>query len=269
MLRRIPENLACCVEQPATPFSPALSSLFGLEKRTLLSGQVVDKAVLDPVQPLATRRESRPAAANAGKQAAFVIGLYHKYLHRAPGPTQLAHALELLSAGVSHAALTRDFMGVVSKSPKTMTAKAFVNSLYATIGGRAPTPVGQAYWLGQANSGLSRTQVARCSRPRMVPSAADRPHGAPGEHRLRHAAEQRSAQCHASVPGTFTYSPPSGRYSTRHRAARCRSTFTPTDYGRLCPRHLLREPQRVRGEPTIIWLRPQAINGRHAAQRRS
>ena len=44
--------------------------------------------------------------------------------------------------GLSHAALTRDFTDVVSKTSKNITASTFVNALYATIGGRAADPGG-------------------------------------------------------------------------------------------------------------------------------
>jgi hypothetical protein len=97
-------------------------SLFGLEKRILLSGRAAEKAVLVSVEPLTTSVESRTEAAKANRQTRFVIGLYHTYFHRAPSPAQLNYALEQLSAGVSHAALQRDFMDVVSRSPKKVSA---------------------------------------------------------------------------------------------------------------------------------------------------
>ena len=57
-------------------------SLFGLENRTMLSGQGVGKAVVESVQP---RAEAAPRAgsrtrSNPSKQTAFVVGLYIKVL---------------------------------------------------------------------------------------------------------------------------------------------------------------------------------------------
>jgi hypothetical protein len=235
-------------------------SLFGLEKRTLLSGRAAEKSVLVSVEPLTTSVESRTEAAKANKQARFVIGLYHTYFHRVPSPAQLNYALEQLSAGVSHAALQRDFMDVVSRSPKRVSALAFVNALYATIGGRPPTPVGQAYWLGQSNSGLSRKQVFQMFQatngvlPPPTINWAD-PTG------IVYGTPLSSAQLNAvaSVPGTFTYSPAAGSILYGFNDQTLSVTFTPTDSADYVPVSASVAINVHAAKPTITWARPHAI----------
>ena len=235
-------------------------SLFGLEKRTLLSGQVVDKAILGSVQPLATSAESRTPAASASKQAAFVIGLYHKYLHRAPDPAQLSYALAQLNAGVSHAALTRYFMNAVSKSTRTISAQAFVNALYATVASRPPSAVGLAYWLGQLNSGLSRDQLAQRFQATngMLPAPTITWANPAG---IVYGTPLSSAQLNAtaSVPGTFTYSPPADTVLYALTDQTLSVTFTPTDSADYAPVSSSVTIDVHAANPTITWLRPHAI----------
>ena len=89
----------------------------------MLSGQGVGNAVVESVRPRAHSAESRiPEVAKSLKQIAFVVGLYKKYFHRNPQTAELNYAVERLNTGLSHAALSRDFMDVVSKTSKGISA---------------------------------------------------------------------------------------------------------------------------------------------------
>jgi hypothetical protein len=125
----------------------------------LLSGQGVDQALVVSVRPL-TAGEANPVPKppKPNKNVTFVTGLYRTYFRRAPDSAEPSFALEQLANGVSKSALTNDKI-VVSKSSNRVSASRYVNALFATIWGRAPTPASQAYWLGQANSGVSRQQL--------------------------------------------------------------------------------------------------------------
>jgi hypothetical protein len=229
-----------------------IPSLFGLEKRTLLSGQVTH-------EPPSVSAESNKAASNAGKQISFVDGLYRTYLHTSPTSDQLSYVLARLNGGMSQSALKNDFLNVVSTSPKKVTAMAFVNSLYVTIGARQPSPTGEAYWLGQAKSGLSRTQVLRMFRSS---------HGylpAPSVQwvyptTLVYGTPLSDLQLNAvaSVPGTFSYSlppetiPSAGIYPLS-------VAFTALDTSAYAPVVSSVNLTVYPANPTITWLRPQAI----------
>jgi hypothetical protein len=242
------------------PSRRSAPSLFGLEKRTLLSGQVVDKAILGSALPAATNSESLTPAADASKQANFVIGLYHKYFHRVPDPAQLNYALEQLNAGVSRAALTRDFMHASSKSPAAVGAQAFVSALYATIAARPPTPVGQAYWLGQLKSGLSRGQVTemfQATNGLLPPPTITWANPADIVYGTALSSAQLNAT--ASVPGTFTYSPPAGAVPYASPDQTLSVTFTPTDLADYAPVSSSATLNVHAAPPTITWLRPHAI----------
>ena len=108
----------------------------------------------------ATISESRASVPLINKQIAFVNGLYRTYFHRAPQPNELNYALAQLDSGLSQAALKREFINATTKSPRSVSAIAFVDGLYATLGGRPPTPTGQAYWVSLLNSGMSRNAVS-------------------------------------------------------------------------------------------------------------
>ena len=260
MLRRFKRAFVAAWNGLRRPSRRRAPSLFGLEKRTLLSGRAVEKAVLVSVEPLTTSVESRTATAKANKQATFVIGLYHTYFHRAPSPAQLNYALEQLKAGVSHAALKREIMDAVSTSPKRVSALAFVNALYATIGGRSPTPVGQAYWLGLLNSGLSRKQVSQMFQASngMLPPP---PITWANPASIVYGTPLSSAQLNAvaSVPGTFTYSPPAGTLLDPFYDYPMSVTFTPTDSADYAPVSAAAAITVYAAKPTITWLRPHAI----------
>lgn len=103
--------------------------MLGLENRSMLSGSGVAGSVVERVQPAAGGAETRtPELGKPGKQTAFVTGLYIKYFHREPQPAELSYAVERLAHGLSHAALNRDFMDVVSKTSKNIPASTFVNA---------------------------------------------------------------------------------------------------------------------------------------------
>ena len=146
------------MQGPRRPSRRTVPLILELESRRLLSGQGIVKALVGSMSPLSADLETHSEAAKTNKQTKFVEGLYKKYLHQAPTPAELSDALALLASGVSRAALTRDFMDLVSKSDKVSNQK-FVSALYATIAGVAPTAVGQSYWQGLLTSGDSRTQV--------------------------------------------------------------------------------------------------------------
>lgn len=234
--------------------------LFGLEKRTLLSGRVAEKAVLLSVDPLKTSAENRMAAAKASKQVTFVKGLYRAYLHRAPSPAQLNYALEQLNSGVSHAALKREIMDAAATSSKKVSAPAFVNGLYGAIGSRSPTPVGQAYWLGLLKSGVSRKQVSQMFQASngMLPPPTITWYNPAS---IVYGTPLSSAQLNAfaSVPGTFTYSSPAGTLLDPFYDYPLSVTFTPTDSADYPSVSAAAAITVYAAPPTITWLRPHAI----------
>ena len=233
-------------------------SLFGLETRALLSGRVVEKAMLEAVQSVTTSAESR-AAARTRKQAALVNGLYHTYFHRPPEPGQMSYALAQLNGGVSYAALKRDFTDVVSKRPGKGGAQAFVSALYATIGGRPPTSTGQAYWLAQLNSGLSRDQVVQDFRATNGMLPAPTIIWFPWSTVYGSALGGNQFNAIASVPGTFTYSMPGGTVPFATTGLPLSTTFTPADASDYPSVSASAKIEVFAANPTINWPRPQAI----------
>jgi hypothetical protein len=135
-----------------------------------------------------------------------------------------------LANGLSQSALRNDFKIVVSKTGNRVSAPRYVNALFATIGGRPPTPASQAYWLGLANSGLSRQQLRQMfqssngtlPQPTLTwTNPASIVYGTPL------SSDQLNAT--ASVPGTFTYSPPAGTVLYAITDQPLSVVFTPAD----------------------------------------
>jgi hypothetical protein len=162
-----------------------------------------------------------------------------------------------LANRLTQSALRNDFNIVVSKTGNRVSAPRYVNALFATIGGRPPTPVSQAYWLGLANSGLSRQQLRQrfqssngtLPQPTLTwTNPASIVYGTPL------SSDQLNAT--ASVPGTFTYSPPAGTvlYAINDQPLSLSSRL-PT---RLTTGHCL-DDHHVYARRTIISPRPQAI----------
>ena len=118
MLRGFAKAVLAAWSRLGRPSRRSEPSLFGLEKRTLLSGQVVEKAALHsaPAHHETTNAESRALAIKVNQQAAYVISLYRTYFHRAPDAAELSYALLQLANGVSKSALSNDFKIVVSKT---------------------------------------------------------------------------------------------------------------------------------------------------------
>jgi len=219
------------------------------------------KVLIDSVRPSNSGDTSRtPEAVKVNKNAAFVIGLYRTYFHLAPDPAELSYALEQLKRGVSRNALKRQFKIVASKTGNQVSARSFVQGLFATIAGRAPTAVGEAYWLGLLDSGLSRQQVRRMfqSTNGMLPpptvtwaSPASIVYGTPLESNQLNAA--------ASVPGTFTYSPPVGTLLYALPDQTLSVVFTPTDAADYPSVSASVDIDVYPAKPTVTWLRPHAI----------
>jgi hypothetical protein len=239
----------------STPF------LQGLENRTLLSGQGMAKALVDSVRPLTAGEASRvPKPPKPNKNVTFVTGLYHTYFRRAPEPVELSYALEQLAKGVSKSALTNDFKTVVSKTGNRVSAASYVNALFATIGGRAPTPTSQAYWLGQADSGVSRQQLRKMFQATdgtLPPPTLTWTNPASIVYGTPLSSDQRNAT--ASVPGTFTYSPPEGTVLYAITDQPLSVVFTPTDTADYPIVAASTNINVYAAKPTIIWPRPQAI----------
>jgi hypothetical protein len=243
------------------PSRRSTPTVHGLENRTLLSGQSMDKALIDSVRPLTAGQASRmPKPPKPNKNVTFVTGLYHTYFRRGPDPAELSYALEQLANGVSQSALRNDFKIVVSKTGNRVSAPRYVNALFATIGGRPPTPVSQAYWLGLANSGLSRQQLRQrfqssngtLPQPTLTwTNPASIVYGTPL------SSDQLNAT--ASVPGTFTYSPPAGTVLYAINDQPLSVVFTPADTADYPIVSASTTINVYAAKPTITWPRPQAI----------
>ena len=95
MRRIIEKALLAMFSSLQRPSRRSTPSIFGLENRTLLSGQGTQRALVEPVHSLVAGGGSRmpEAVKKPNKQAAFVAGLYVKYYHREPEPAELSYAL--------------------------------------------------------------------------------------------------------------------------------------------------------------------------------
>jgi hypothetical protein len=235
--------------------------LHGLENRTLLSGQGMEKALIATVRPLTAGHASRvPKPPKPNKNVTLVTGLYQTYFRRAPDPAELSYALEQLANGVSKSALSNDFKIVVSKTGNRVSAASYVNALFATIGGRAPTPASQAYWLGLADSGLSRQQLHQkfqSTNGTLPPPTLSWTNPASIVYGTPLSSAELNAT--ASVPGTFTYSPPAGTVLYAITDQPLSVVFTPTDTADYPIVTASTTINVYAAKPTIIWPRPQAI----------
>ena len=241
------------------PSRRSAPTLIGLEKGALLSGRILDNAVVSSAHH-PTISENRAPVSKVNKQIAFVTGLYRTYFHRTPQPAELSYALEQLDSGLSQAALKREFVNATSKSSKTVSSVAFVNGLYATLGARPATPAGQAYWLGLVDSGVSRSAVANRFQATngMLPAPTITwPTPGPIVYGTVLGVAQLNAQ--ASVAGTFTYSPPTGTIPYALPDQPLSVTFTPTDSADYAPVTASVNINVYPATPTITWLRPHAI----------
>jgi hypothetical protein len=189
------------------------------------------KVLIDSVRPVtAGDTSSMPEAATFKKNTAFVIGLYHTYFHRNPDSAELSHALEQLASGLSRNALKREFKNAASNNRSQASDSSFVQGLYATIAGRPPTSVGQAYWIGLLNSGLSRQhirQMFQASNGMLPPPILTWANPAATVYGTPLGSDQLNAT--ASVPGTFTYSPPAGTVLDAGYDQPLSVVFTPAD----------------------------------------
>lgn len=222
-------SLLATMQGPCRPSRQMAPLILELESRRLLAGQGTVKALVGSVHPSAIDIESHTKGANTIQQTKFVDHLYKKYLHESPSPAELSYALKLLATGVSHAALTRDFTDLGSKSDKKVSDQAFVSALYATIAGVAPTAVGQSYWQGLLTSGDNRTQVQQmfeASHGLLPPPTITWATPAPITYGTPLGPAQLNAT--ASVPGTFAYLPPAG--TILHAGSQTLiAVFTPSD----------------------------------------
>jgi hypothetical protein len=206
-------------------------SFLEMEERTLLSLKGLNALVVESIRPVTARGEPHsPESARVSKQAQFVGSLYRKFYHRAPSARELNFALQQLDSGVSDKALAADFKAVKSRSGKGITDQTFVTALYVTIAGESPTSVGRAYWEGLVASGASRSQVDRrfAASDGLLPAPtvtwanpANITFGTPL------GATQLDAS--ASLPGTFTYSPPPGTVLGAGAGQLLSVVFTPAD----------------------------------------
>jgi Spherulation-specific family 4/Domain of unknown function (DUF4214) len=220
-LRRPPARRKC----RTTP------SFIGLEHRVLLSLKGVDTPVAESIRTEAVGRATHPPeAAKVNKQVKFVDSLYKQYFHRVPDAAELSFALQQMATGVSHKALTADFKAVHSKTGKGITGQDFVTALYATIAGESPTSVGLVYWQGLLASGDSRTLVERrfsASGGLLPPPKVSWVN--PANIIVGTPLGPTQLDATASVPGTFTYSPPQGTVLGAGTGEILSVVFRPTD----------------------------------------
>jgi Domain of unknown function (DUF4214) len=261
------------IGRPRRRTAPSLS---GLENRRLLSGQSLHPGLSGLAEPAAVvDHDPLARAVKPSKQTVFVDGLYHTYYHRAPDPAELKYALRQLATGTSHAEFKRAFQNVTSKTGKNISPLEFVNSLYATIGGNAPTLAGQTYWIAQVNSGLSRHQVfedfqaSEGALPAPPPptlttitwsSPAAITYGtALGTAELDATASAIVDGAPVSVAGTFTYTPGPDSVLEAGSNRTLTVTFTPTDptdySGSTATATINVHP----ATPIIAWANPAAI----------
>ena len=104
-----------------------------------------------------------------------------------------------------------------------------MSALYATIAGHAPTAAGQSYWQGLLASGESRTQV----RQMFQASGGVLPPptiiwASPAAITYGTALGPAQLDATATVPGTFTYSSPTGTVLPAG-VQTLSVTFTPSD----------------------------------------
>jgi hypothetical protein len=235
-------------------------SVLRLENRTLLSGQAADKALLDSVRMVSSRDSVRMSeAVKPSKQAAFVIGLYRTYFHRNPNPAELSHALEQLASGLSRNALRRDFQDVVSPTGNHVSGPRYVQALFATIGGRAPTPTSRTYWLDLL-AGLGRQRIRQmfeATHGALPPPVVSWTTPSSIVYGTPLGIDQLNAT--ANVPGTFTYSPHAGTVLDALFNQPLTVVFTPDDTVDYSSVSASVPISVYAANPTITWHRPQAI----------